>query len=138
MPESIPYYEPGRALSCFATAAITGKTFVKLSGVARPGPELNTDTTGGTIRVAPQGASVPARTCFGVAAYDAAINTMVKVWRGSGWIVPVTAAASLTAGTEVMSDATGKAVAVAGGAAPIGVLVDDVASGGDAQVALYG
>jgi hypothetical protein len=133
--ESIPFYEPGKAITCYATAAITGCRLVKISAT-RPGPELNTDTTGGNLRVATCGAGQAA---FGVAAYDALINTILKVWHGSGWIVPIFSVGALSAGVLVKSDATGGIVAIGGGeeALAVGQLVDDVGAGALAQVALF-
>jgi hypothetical protein len=93
-----------------ATAAITGKRFVDVS--AAMNPALNTALDGGVVSFAPAGAGVKA---FGVAVYDAAINAMVPVVGTPGRIVPVTAGGTVTAGQEVETDATGRAITLATG-----------------------
>ena len=53
-----------------------------------------------------------------------------------GWIVPVTAGATLTAGQEVQTDATGQAIPFAAGV-KAGYVLNGAASGADAEIALY-
>jgi len=129
-----PFYDDGDEVTAYCSAAVTGKTFVKVSGARQAGGPTQgvTDAVvGGNITVAPAGAG---DTAFGVAAYDAAIGTLVTVYRLPK-IVPVTAGAALTAGASVSPGAGGQAVAA--GTNPVaGICVDTAASGADAQIAL--
>lgn len=104
--ESIPFHETSD-FSAKATAAVTGKRFVRPSGSRESGPGLSSTSEGGNYLVAHCGAGLKA---CGVSTYDAAINTKVGVVGTPGRIVPVTAAAAIAAGAEVMSDATGQAI----------------------------
>jgi hypothetical protein len=74
---------------------------------------------------------------FGVVAHDCAISGKVLVYRGSGLILPVSAAAAITAFQEVEVNATGQVVPKAAGIA-VGYAVNGSAGGGaDAEIALY-
>lgn len=121
--ECIPFYEPGRRVTCHATAGVTGKRFVGISGNRQ---------TDGSVSVAH---ATAAGAAFGVAAYDAATGEKVGVLRGSGFVVPVTAAATLTAGQRVEVGANGQAAVLASGI-PVGIVVTGATSGTDAQIAL--
>lgn len=121
--ECIPFYEPGRRVTCHATAAVIGKRFVMVSGNRQ---------ADGSISVAHATAATKA---FGVTAYDAALGEKVGVLRGSGFIVPVTAAANLTANQRVEVGANGQAAVLAAGIA-VGTVVTGATTGNDAQIAL--
>ncbi|MEU4367543.1 DUF2190 family protein [Micromonospora chersina] len=121
--ECIPFYEPGRRITCHATAAVTGCRFVGISGNRQ---------ADGSISVAHATAAGKA---FGVSAYDAALGEKVGVLRGSGFIVPVLAAANLTAGQRVEVGANGQAVVLAAGISA-GTVVTGATSGNLAQIAL--
>lgn len=110
--EAIAFFDPGDDLTGQATAAITGRTFVNVSGAKQAGSQgLANDTLGGSIPVAPCGAGAKA---LGIASYDAAIGAKVPIMRGHK-VVPVVAGAAIAAGAEVESDATGRAVTLAAG-----------------------
>jgi hypothetical protein len=123
----IPYFEPGDRLSATATATVVGKTFLAISG------NLASDNT---FQVA---------TCaeyakpLGVCEYDAASGQWVGVVCEG--IVPVTcgSAGALTAGTEVMSDASGNAIAWDStvGHRPAGMCLNGATVGSDAMIRLY-
>ncbi|MGW3608948.1 capsid cement protein [Micromonospora sp. NPDC005163] len=121
--ECIPFYEPGRRITCHATAGVTGCRFVMISGNRQ---------ADGSISVAHATAATKA---FGVAAYDAATGEKVGIVRGSGFIVPVTAAANLTANQRVEVGANGQAAVLAAGIA-VGTVVTGATSGNLAQIAL--
>lgn len=121
--ECIPFYEPGRRITGHATAAVTGKRFVMISGNRQ---------ADGSISVSHATAATKA---FGVAVYDAALGEKVGVVRGSGFIVPITAAANLTANQRVEVGANGQAAVLAAGVA-VGTVVTGATSGNDAQIAL--
>jgi predicted RecA/RadA family phage recombinase len=129
----IPFYEPGKSITCQASATVTGKRFVAISGNRQSGPALSTATDGGNYLVAPAGAGVRA---FGVSGHDAASGEKVKVRRGSGWVLPVTAGGTITAGAEVECDSVGRAIALASGKA-LGIATTGATSGNDAEIALY-
>jgi hypothetical protein len=73
-----------------------------------------------------------------VSKYDAASGAKVGVIREG--VVPITAGANITAGAQVMADATGQAITYvwAGAAVPVvvGICLADVLSGADAEIAL--
>lgn len=123
--ESIPLFRPGQDITALTTAAVTGKTFVNVTGPTDP-------TNGTLVRVATSAAGARA---LGVAAYDAASGARVPVIRGC--ITPVTCGAAVTAGAEVESDAAGKAITLATGK-PLGKAVSTTAAANtDLFVALY-
>lgn len=129
-----PYYDDGDEVTCYASAAVTGKTFVKVSGARQAGNPrqgVSDAIAGGNITIAPCNAGDQP---FGVAAYDAAVGNLVTVYRAS-MIVPVTAGAAITAGAVVEAGANGRAVASSNGGAA-GIAIDTAASGADAQIAL--
>jgi hypothetical protein len=125
--DAIPYYEDGDELTGLATAAVTGKRFVVISG--------NKPASGEAVAVAPAGAGAKA---LGVAMWDAAINKRVTVKTvNSGHCLPVTAGAGgVAAGDSVTSDATGAAVTAAGGARALGIALTAAAAGADAPISL--
>lgn len=123
--DCIPFEEPGARITGHASAAVTGKRFLKVSG--------NRETTDNNVRVAHADA---AGRIIGVAGFDAAINKKVTVIRGAGMIVPVTADGAIAAFAEVEVGANGKAKTIGGGI-PVGVCMTAVIDGADAQISLY-
>jgi hypothetical protein len=129
--ECIPYYEEGEAVTGQVTAAVVGKTFVKISAARTSGPGLSATAEGSNYRVATAVAGDPA---IGVAKFDQpTIGGKVGIIRNG--IVPVTAGTALTAGLRIQSDAAGKAIALAAGVC-LGVCMNDAANGADAEIAL--
>lgn len=125
----IPFKEHADRVTCTASAAVTGKRFVSISG------DRNAN---GTYTVAPSAAGGKA---IGVAAYDAAAGVKVTVvTRDSGDIVPITAGGAITAGASIVSDGTGQAVVAAGAAGAVvhalGIAMTGAALGADAQIKL--
>lgn len=104
--EVIPLYRPGNDITCKATAAVAGGTFVELSGAL----------TGALPQVKTAAAGVRA---FGVAARDSVSSdaNRVPVIRGSKIVIPVIAGANLAFGDEVEVGANGRAVKKASGVA---------------------
>lgn len=100
--ECIPYFEDADRVTGHCTATVRGKRFVVVSG------NLQTDNN---IAVAEAGAGGAA---FAVSGYDGATGAKIPLISGNQ-IVPVTAGAALTAGQEVQSDATGRAIPLAAG-----------------------
>ena len=123
--ECIPLYQPGKHITAAVATAVTGKTFVDISGQT-----LN-PATGALISVAPAAA---AGKTLGVAAFDAAAGAQVSVI-GEG-VVPVTAGAAITAGVEVEVGASGKAITLASGKA-VGRALTTAANNADVYVRLY-
>lgn len=121
--ECIPFKEPGVRVTGQASADLAGKRFLAITG------NIQAD---GTITVAQ--ATAGARS-VGVSAYDAKSGKKVGIIRAAGMVVPVTAAANLTAGAAVESDAQGRAVAAASGVA-LGYVETAATSGQDARVCL--
>src|SRR4051812_14984479 len=100
---NVRVYEPGRDVTAQATAAVTAKRFVAISG---------NRTAGGNLSVAPAAAAGRA---FGVAKHDAAVGELVSVARGG--VVRVTAAGAVAAGGAVQIGAGGTATTLAAGVA---------------------
>lgn len=122
--ECIPFKEPGGDVTAQASAGVTGKRFLAITG------NLQAD---GSITVAHAGAGVRV---VGVSKYDAASGAKVGVIRGSKMVVPVTAGANISAGAEVESDAQGRAIPLASGKAA-GYVETAATSGQDARVCLF-
>lgn len=120
----IPLFEEGDKLTAFATAAVTGKKFVALSGNRQ---------ANGDFSVAPPAAG---GRVFGVAEYDAAIGARTGVLRERGCILPVTAAGAIAAFAEVEVDATGAIITKAAGVA-VGYAVNAGVAGQDCFISLY-
>lgn len=118
--DCVPFFDDGDTITATASGAITGKTLVVVHAAR----------AAGLIVVATAGAGAHA---FAVAARDAADGANLTLIR-PGAIVPVTAAASLSAGAAVKANASGKLVAATAGAYAVGTIVDDVASGADAML----
>lgn len=131
--ELIEYYTPGGDLTAYCTAAVIGKRCVMISADRQAGPALNTSVSGGNLSVAP--ATAGGR-IFGVAKWDAAINTTVGVKRTPGSIVPITCSANIVAFAEVEVSSAGQVATKSAGVA-IGYAVSAATSGGDAQISLY-
>ena len=123
--ECIPLYQPGKHITAAVATAVTGKTFVDISGAT-----LN-PATGALISVAP---ATAAGKVLGVAAFDAAVGAQVLAI-GEG-VVPVTAGAAITAGAEVEVGTGGKAITLASGKA-VGRALTTAANNADVYVRLY-
>lgn len=121
--ENIGVYEPGQDISGRASAAITGKRFLKISG----------NRSGGNIAVAH--ADAGGRVC-GVSGRDTAAGKLVNVKRGKDRVTFVTAGANIAAFAEVEVGADGRAIPLAEGVA-VGYAVTAATSGGDAEISLY-
>ncbi|WP_255799418.1 DUF2190 domain-containing protein [Mycobacteroides abscessus] len=122
--ENVGVYEPGRDITGRATAAVTGKRFLKVSG---------NRTATGNIAVAP--ADAAGRVC-GVSKYDAASGDIVGVARGNSRVTYVTADGALAAFDEVEVGTAGKAKKFASGVA-VGYALSAATDGADAEISLY-
>lgn len=117
--EANPKFTPTQKPTCSAGAAVTGKRFVKVSGV----PVTN------LTRIAHAGAG---EKVFGVSPHDIASGDTGAIY-GPGWTVPVTTGANVTAGAELESGAAGVAIPLASGKVA-GIALDDATSGNDVLV----
>ena len=126
--EAISFYEPGRNITAVTSAAVTGKRFLAITG-----NRSTVASTNGNITVAH--AAAAGRIC-GVSQADANVGQLVGVVRGNSRVVPVTAAAAITAFQEVEVGANGQAVPRATGVA-VGYAITAAALGADAQISLY-
>lgn len=117
-------YDPGKDITAEATATVTARRFLAISG---------NRASGGNLAVAP--ATAAARVC-GVAGNDAATGGLVTVVRGNSRVVRVTADGAITAFAEVEVGTAGKAKAKASGIA-VGYAVTGAADGADAEISLY-
>jgi len=133
--QCIPYHEGGPAITGKCQAAVTGKRLVKVAANRDASVLLNNASTGGNIMVNPATAALG--TAIGVAAYDAPIGSLVKVWlKGVGNILPITATGAISAGQEVEAAANGT-VSTKSAGVPVGLAVADAADQTDAQILLY-
>lgn len=132
--ECVSFYKPGKDITAKAAAALTGKRLCIVSANRTSGPGLATTGEGGVYQVNVCGAGVKA---FGVTPYDVASGELHDVIRGG--VVPVTAGATVTAGSQVESDATGRVINWGGTVAtqPIGYCTTGATVGLDAEIALY-
>lgn len=121
--ENIDVYNPGTDLTGRATAAVTGKRFLAITG----------NRSNGNIAVAH--ATAAGRVC-GVSKYDAPSGAVVGVARGKDRVTYVTAAGAIAAFAEVEVGAAGQAVTKTSGVA-VGYAVTAATSGSDAQISLY-
>lgn len=121
--ENYGVYEPGADITGHATAAVTGKRFLAITG----------NRTDGNISVAH--ATAAGRTC-GVSKYDAASGKKVGVMRGNSRVVHVTAEAAIAAFAEVQVGANGQAITKSAGIA-VGYALTAATLGGDAEISLY-
>jgi hypothetical protein len=119
---NVRVYEPGRDVTGQATAAVTAKRLVAISGDR---------AASGNLSVAH---ATAAGRAFGVAKHDAASGELVSVARGG--VVKVTAMGAIAAFAEVQVGANGTATTLAAGKA-IGYAVTGAADATDAQIALY-
>ena len=118
-----PYsYSPGANITAEATAPVTARRFVKISG---------NRTAAGNLAVAPAAAGDRA---FGVAADDAGAGQLVHVARGG--VVRVVAAGAVAAGASVQVGAGG-AVSTAAAGVVVGFAVTGAADGAVAEIAFY-
>ena len=115
-------YSPGANITAEATAAVTGRRFVAISGSRTPA---------GNLAVAPVAAGSRA---FGVAADDASAGQLVHVARGG--VVNVIAAGAIAAGDAVQVAAGGAATTAAAGVI-VGFAVTGAADGAVAEIAFY-
>jgi hypothetical protein len=134
--ECIPYYDDGDHITGYCTAAVTGKTFVMITGnrsggVFNPSSTLPADK--GAVNIGPAAA---AGMVFGVAGYDGAQGDFIEVVRGTKMVVPVTAGAAINAFQEVQVGPAQGAVPLAAGRA-VGYALTAAAIGADAQISLY-
>lgn len=120
---NISVYAPGADISAKATAAVTARTFVTISG----------DRSGGNVAVKP---ATAAGRVAGVAKHDAASGALVALARGNSRVVWVTADGAITAGAEVEVGTAGKAKAKDEGTA-VGYAITGAADGADAEISLY-
>lgn len=124
---AVPFWDEANTFTGHASAAVTGKRFVTISGAR----------IGDNPRVAHAASSATAKP-VGVAAYDVASGAKVTVYSQPGIIMPVTATGAISAGAPVFSAADGRATATnPGGTALVaGWAIDDAADGADAVIKL--
>lgn len=123
---AVPYWDEANTFTARASAAITGKRFVSISGARIDGhPRVNHAVGSATRRA------------VGVSAYNAASGADVTVYGAPGLIMPVTTAEAITAGDLLYSDANGAAVKTQPTGAPaVAVALDDATSGADVPAKL--
>jgi Uncharacterized conserved protein (DUF2190) len=117
-------YDPGKDITAQATAAVTARRFLAISGDR---------AASGNISVAPAATGV--RAC-GVAGNSAPIGGLVRVVRGNSRVVKVTATGAIAAGAEVQVGANGTAATKSTGVA-VGYAITGAADATDAEISLY-
>lgn len=117
MPEYLPVYKPGQALTLKASATIAGGALVAVSG-------------DGTVATA--GAASTA--VVGVAAFDAVTNDNVTIYAGG--VQGAKASGAITAGSPVIAGAAGTVVAAATPAAgqQVGIALSTAADAASVRV----
>lgn len=137
--DMIPFYETADRFTGQATATVTGKRMLTISGNRVSGPGIpataqvgaSDPVDGGNYRVAHAAA---AALSIGVSTWDAASGEKVGVvTRG---IVPVTADGAIAAGAAVEVGTTGKVRTLAAGV-KVGTCMNGAADGEDAEILLH-
>lgn len=113
MPEYLPVFKPGQAITLKASATITGGQLVEVTGAGTVGP-----------------AGAASTKVVGVAAFDAATNDNVTIY--SGGVQHATTAGTVTAGDVVQAGAAG--TVASGTTAPIGIALTTATTGLDVRV----
>jgi|SRR5688572_5016258 len=121
--ESIEYYTPGKSVTGHATAAVTGKRFVRITG----------NRVGGNIAVAHAAAGADV---VGVTMQTKPLGAKVGLHVTPGAVVPVTASGAIPAGASVVSTADGRAIVAGAGVPACGKCWDGAADGEDAMIQL--
>lgn len=126
--------EPGTDLTFKATAGVTGKRFLKITGTRTGGGMGGLSTVLDNVYQMAQ-ATANDRAC-GVAAYDVASGALGRCISGQK-VVTVTSGAAVTAGAVIGSDANGKATG-AGVTTSLGIALTTVgAADTDLEVKLF-
>lgn len=125
MAESIPLFDKGDSITCKAGSAVTGARFVRIE--AARGTDESFVAGHVTANTQP---------CFGIAAHDAAVGEHFGVHHQPAIVTEVEAGDNLTAGSLVMSDATGRAIPYVSGAGvlALGTALDDATTGAKALI----
>jgi hypothetical protein len=121
---NISVYAPGADITGEASADVTAKRFLAISG---------NRAAGGNIAVAP--ATAAGRIC-GVAVADALTGGLVTIARGNSRVVKVTAGGTIAAFAEVEVGTAGRAIAKASGIA-VGYALTGATNNNDAEISLY-
>ena len=121
--ENLGIYEPGANITGRASADVTGKRFLAITG----------NRSSGNIAVAH--ATAAGRVC-GVSKYDAPSGEIVGVVRGNSRVTFVKAAGNIAAFAEVEVGTAGQAITKTSGIA-VGYAVTAATSGNDAEISLY-
>lgn len=111
--ESVDFKKPGADFTFKASAAVTGKRVLKISGNRTGGGTggLSTDLNNVYQMAHCAGSTdVP----VAVASYDCASGALGRAKDGAGRIVTCTAGAAITAGVQVMADSVGKVITYVG------------------------
>lgn len=120
--EARPFFKPGHDITGYLTENLQGKHFVAAT----------TGSRGSQPYIAAPKAGAPV---LGVLICDGVRGDTLTVFVGG--VVPVIAAADVTAGTEVQTDATGAVVPHTDGVA-VGYVIAAATTGKSAAVKLYG
>jgi hypothetical protein len=146
--ECTPYKTLADTFTARCSAAVTGKTFVIISGdrTGGGGGGAEGSTTVGVGLSADAENVYKVKVCgaggkaVGVAGWDGAENAEIKVYAvGHGTILPITAGEAITAGWVVASDAAGKVIKYTEGAGvfPLGIAMTKAANAKDVEVLFF-
>lgn len=130
--EAIPFYRPGKDITCKSTAALTGKRLCAITGNRTSGPGLSATDDAGVYQV---GAPALNGRVFGVVGYDVPTGTIVPVKRYG--VLPVTTSAPVAAEQEVSVNADGTIKPAASGQIVVGIVHTAAAGAADAEFELY-
>lgn len=111
MPDYLPRFKPGKAVSMLTSADVIGGRLVLASGVSTVAP-----------------ATADAANVVGVAATDATSGDKVLVFCRPGGIQRLTASAAITAGVKVVAATGGKIATIASNSNPIGIALQTAAA----------
>lgn len=118
---AVPFWDEGNTITCHASAAITGKRIVSISGARVDGNPRVSHAVGSATKRG-----------LGVSACDAASGAKLSVYTAPGIVMPITTSEAVTAGDDLYSAADGTAVKTQPtGARAFAVALDDAGSGTD-------
>lgn len=120
MPDYLPRFAPGAAVTFKASAAVTGGRLQAVTGAKT---------------VADAGAD--SASIVGVAGFDAVTGEDVTVYTRAGGVQRLVASAAIAAGAQVISAAAGKVATKGAGANPIGIALQPAAADNDVIDVLF-
>lgn len=120
MADYLPKFKPGQAVTCKASADVTGGRLVAVTGDRTVGP-----------------AGADSAAVLGVAGFDAKTGEDVTVFTRAGGVHGLTASGAIAAGAKVSAAASGKIQTVGSTTNPIGLALTEATADNDVIDVLF-